>query len=109
MIVRVIFTVLNINIPFFISWKPYVLFVHLACHMWSTNLMDVDLIEENELSGCQRWKFFFVIPGWFMPYLHLLPFVNNEQYGEGETSRFLVFVYVFAFNFALTLSPLEVH
>ena len=24
-----------------------------------------------------------------MPYFRLLPFVNNEQYGEGEMSRFL--------------------
>ena len=70
--------------------------------------MDVDLIEENELSGCQRWKLLFVVPGWFIPYFHLLPFVNNEQYGEGETSQAIVFVYFFAFNFALNLSPLEV-
>ena len=44
-----------------------------------------------------------------MPYLHLLPFVNNEQYGEGEMSQAVVFVYVLAFNFALTISPLEVY
>ena len=43
-----------------------------------------------------------------MPYFHLLPVVNNEQYGEGEMSQAVVFVYFFAFNFALTLSPLEV-
>ena len=43
-----------------------------------------------------------------MPYFQFLPFVNNEQYGEGEMSQAVVFVYVFAFNFALTLSPLEV-
>ena len=39
-----------------------------------------------------------------MPYFHLLPFVNNEQYGEGEKSQVAVFVYFFAFNFASTLS-----
>ena len=93
---------------FFIYWKPYVVFVHFACHRWSINLLDVDLIEENKLGGCQRRKLFFVVPGWFMPYFHLLPFVNNEQYGEGEMSRVDVSVYVFAFNLALTISPMEV-
>ena len=43
--------------------------------------------------------------------LHVLfpptPFLINEQYGEGEMSRVVVFVYVSAFNFALTISPLE--
>ena len=33
---------------------------------------------------------------------------KNEQYGEGEMSQAVVFGYVFAFNFSLTLSPLEV-
>ena len=108
LIVRVIFTIFNINIPFFISWKSYVVFILLSCHRWSTNLLDVDLIEENELGWCQRRKLFFVVPGWFMTYFHLPPFVNNEQYGEGEMNQAVVFVYVFAFNFSLTLSPLEV-
>ena len=40
-----ILTIFNINIPFFISWKLNVVFVHLACHRWSTNLLDVDLIK----------------------------------------------------------------
>ena len=44
-----------------------------------------------------------------MPYFRLLPFVNNEQYGEGEISQAVVFVYFFAFIFALTLSPKEVY
>ena len=92
MIVRVIFTLLNINIPFFVSWKPYVMFILLACHRWSTNLLDVDLFKENELGGYQIWKLFFVVPVWFMPYFRLLNFVNNEQYGEGEMSRVVVFV-----------------
>ena len=43
-----------------------------------------------------------------MPYFHLLPLANNKQYGEGEMSRVVVYVYIFAFNFALTISPLEV-
>ena len=42
-----------------------------------------------------------------MPYFRLLPFVNNEQYGEGEISQAVVFVYVFELNLALTLSPQE--
>ena len=67
----------------------------------------MDLIEENEMGGCQMWKLFFVVPGWFMPYFVLLPFVNNKQYGEGEMSPDVVFVYFFAFNFVLTLSPQE--
>ena len=108
LIVRVIFTVFNINIPFFISWKPYVVFVHLACNRWSTNLLDMDLIKENKLGGCQRWKLLFVVTGWFMTYFRLLPFVKNEQHGEGEMSQAVVFIYVFAFNFALTIYPLEV-
>ena len=91
---------------FFISWKLFVVFVHLACHMWSTNLLDVDLIEENKIGGCQIWKLFFVVSGWFMTYFHLFPFVNNAQYGEGSMSRVVVFVYVFAFNFSLIISPL---
>ena len=43
-----------------------------------------------------------------MPYFHLLPFVNNEKYGEGEISQVVVFVYVFVFNYALIISPLKV-
>ena len=43
-----------------------------------------------------------------MSYLHLLPFVNNEQYREGEMIQFVVFVYVFAFNFAPNIYPMEV-
>ena len=39
---------------------------------------------------------------------HLLPFVINEQYGEGEMSQAVVFVNFITFFFALTLSPLEV-
>ena len=56
----------------------------------------MDLIEENELGGCHIWKLFFVVPGWFMPYLHLLPFINNEKDEEGEMIRVVIFVYVFA-------------
>ena len=67
----------------------------------------MDIIEEKKLGGCQGWKFFFVIQVWFMPYFHLLPVVNKEQYGEGEISRVVVFVYVLAFNFSLTLYHLE--
>ena len=77
-------------------------------YLTSTDLLDVKLIKENKLGGCQRRKLFFVVPGWFMPYFHLLPFVNNKKYGEGEMSRVVVFVYVFAFNVTLTISPLEV-
>ena len=40
--------------------------------------------------------------------LHILHFLNNEQYGESEMSQAVVFVYFFSFNFALTLSPQEV-
>ena len=108
MIVCAIFTVLKINIPLFISWKPYVVLVQLACHRWPTNLLDVDLIEENKLGGCQRCTLFFVVSRRFMSYFYLSPFENNEQYGEGEMSQAVVFVYVFVFNFALTLSFLEV-
>ena len=43
-----------------------------------------------------------------LAHFHLLPFVNNKQYGEGEMIQSVVFLYVFAFNFALTLSPQEV-
>ena len=43
-----------------------------------------------------------------MPYFHLLPYVTNEKYGEGEMSRVVVFFYVFAFNFSLTIFYLEV-
>ena len=107
LIVRVIFTIFNINIPFFIYPKQIVVFVHLAFHRCSTNLLDVELIEENKLGWCQRRKLFFVVPGWFMLYFRLLPFVINEQYGEGDMRQAVVFVNIF-FVFALTLSPLEV-
>ena len=33
------------------------------------------------------------------------PFVNNKQYGKGKTSQAVVFVYVFASNFAPTIHP----
>ena len=71
-------------------------------------MLDVDLTKEKELGECQRWKLFFVVLVWFMYYLHLLHFTNNEQYGEDKMSRVVVSVYAFAFNFALTISPLEV-
>ena len=44
-----------------------------------------------------------------MPYLQLTPFVNNKQYRGSETIQVVVFVYIFEFNFALTLSNLEVY
>ena len=68
----------------------------------------MELIEENNLGGCQKWKLLYFVPGWFMPYFQLLPFLNNTQYGEDEMSQAVVFVYVFAINLALILSPLEV-
>ena len=43
-----------------------------------------------------------------MSYFHLFLFVNNKQYVEVKMSRVVVFIYVFAFNFELTISPLEV-
>ena len=36
------------------------------------------------------------------------PFCEYEQYGEGEMSQAVVFVYFLSFFFALTLSPQEV-
>ena len=62
--------------------------------MWSADLFVVDLIKEYKLGGCQRRKLVFVVTGWFMPYFHLLPFVINEEYGEGEISRVVIFVSV---------------
>ena len=44
LIVRVIFTVFNTNIYLFISWKPYIVFVQLACYRCSNNLTYVELI-----------------------------------------------------------------
>ena len=83
LIVSVIFTGFIVNATFFISWKPYYVLVQLACHMWSANLLDVELIQENQLGGFQRQKLLFFVPGWFITYFYLLPFVNNKQYGEG--------------------------
>ena len=80
---------------------------HLACPRWFTNLLDVDLIEEKRAGWMSDMEVGFVIPGWFMPYFHLLTFGNSKQYGEGEMSRFIVFVYVFVFNLALALSSKE--
>ena len=108
MIVCVIFTFFNIFVPLFISCKPYVMFVDPTCWMWSSNLLYLDLIEENELGGFERKNLFFVIPVSYMPYFLLLPFVIIKQYGEGEISRCVVFVYVLVFNFILTIFPLGV-
>ena len=47
------------------------------------------------------------VPGWFMSYFHLPPLLDNLKYVEGKISQFFVFVYFFAFNFALNISPLE--
>ena len=71
----------------------------LNCCMWNSS--------KKKLNQYQRRKLLFIIPGWDMPYFHLLIFVINEQYVEGEISLVVVFVYVFAFNFALTIFPLE--
>ena len=108
LIAHVIFNGFNINVIFFISWKPYVVFVKLVYHRCSNDLLDVDLIKENKLGGCQIWKLFFLVLWWFMSYFHLLPFVNNKQYEEVKMSRVVVFVYIFEFDFALSLSTLEV-
>ena len=43
-----------------------------------------------------------------MPYLYLLPFLISKQYGEGDISQVVVFVYVFAFNFSPNIFPLGV-
>ena len=107
LIVHVIYTGFNINVPFFISWKIHVVFVKLTYRRCSNYLLGVDIIKENKLGGCQRWKLFFVVPVWFMSYFRLLPFVYNKQYGEGEMSWVVVYVYVFAFIFLLTISPVE--
>ena len=80
----------------------------LVCHSWSTDLLDVDLIKENDLDGSQIWKLFFFIPVWFMSYFHLLSLVNYKQYGEGEMSRVVVFVNVLVFNFSLTIFFIKV-
>ena len=74
----------------------------------STDLLDVELIKENELGRCQRRKIFFVVLVWDVPHFHLLWFLINQQYEEGEMSQYIVFVYVFAFNFALNIPPLEI-
>ena len=108
MIVCVVFTGFNINVPFFIYWKLYVVFVQLYCHRWSTKLLDVELVEENDLDGCQRWKLFFVVPGQFMTYFDLLSFVNNKQYGEGEMSLSTFPHSSYRVDFATPLYPLEV-
>ena len=55
-VVRTIFTGCNINVPIFFPWKPYSVLVKLACHRWSTDLLDMDLIEENKLGRCQIWN-----------------------------------------------------
>ena len=73
------------------------------CRRWSNYLLDVDLIEENKLVRCQKKKLLFFVPVRYMPHFHILSFVINKQYEEGEMSRVVVFVYVFAFNFSLTL------
>ena len=70
-------------------------------------MLYVDLIKENKLGGYQRRKLFFIVPGWDMTYFHLLIFVIDKQYVEGELSLVVVFVYVFVFNFTLTIFPLE--
>ena len=83
------------------------MFNKLAYRRWSTDLLDVEIIKENKLGGFQRWKLFFFVPGWFMSYFHLLPFVDNGKYVEGEMSQFFFFAYFFALNFALNISPME--
>ena len=75
----------------------------LTCWMWTSSkkAIWVDVRDGSSSLSYQDGS-------WFMPYFHLLTFVNNEQCGEGEMSQYVVFVYVFAFNFALNISPLEV-
>ena len=99
MIVCPILNILNINITFFISWKPNVVFVHLACHMWSTNLFDVDLnrrkqaelMSETEVIICRTR----MVRALFPP----PPFCKKKQYGEGEMSQAVVFVYFIIYIF----------
>ena len=66
--------------------------VKLNCLSWYTYLLDMDLVKENNLVGFHRRKLLFFVPEWDMPYFRLLPLVINEQYGEGEMSRVVVFV-----------------
>ena len=48
-------------------------------------------VKEYKLGECQQTKLFFVVTGWYRPYLHLLPSEISKPYEEGETSR--VFIY----------------
>ena len=84
------------------------MFITFTCRRCSTELLDVELIEEKKLGRCQGSKLLFVLPLWDIPHFYLIPFLINKQYVEGEILRVIVFVYVFSFNLALTTFPMEV-
>ena len=67
------------------------MFITFTCIRWSTEFLDVDPIEENKLGRYHKRMLLFFLPGWYMPHFHLLPFVINKRYGEGEMSRVVVF------------------
>ena len=54
----------------------------------------MNLVKEYKLGGRQWRKLGFIVTGWYMPYLQLLPFVISKQYGEGEISCVVIFVSV---------------
>ena len=84
LIVCIINTSFHIHFPFFISWKQNIKFIWRTCWGWATDLFDMNLVEEYKMCGGQLRKLGFIITWWYMPYLHLSPFVFSKQYGEGE-------------------------
>ena len=47
LIVRVMFTDFNINVPVVIYWKPYVMFIKFTSRKWSYEFLDVKLTEKK--------------------------------------------------------------
>ena len=93
LIVCIINTSFHIHFPFFFSWKHSITLIWKTCWGWATDLFDMNLVKEYKLGWCQWRNLRFIVTWWYMPYLHLFPFLLSEKYGEGEISRVFIFAY----------------
>ena len=84
------------------------IFIILTYCRWYTYLFDVSLAKEYKLGGFQWRKMVFVVTGWYLTYLCLLPFVISKKYGECEMSWVVIFVsvyHIFEFLFCTYYFP----
>ena len=110
LIVCIINTSFFIHSPSFCSWKHNITLIWQTCWGCTTDLFDINVVNEYNLYGFQWRELGFILIGWYMHYFHIFPFVLSKQYGEGEISRDSSLFMHNIFSplwYVLTLYPLE--